>query len=109
MVAGDRGPDQVHRRHVKQRMVLPGTVIADCWYCQKAQAVCHSKIHWYNMGDALDAAESANVDREWKGRLLLTYRCPWCFDWHLKTARGTPQLKRVERMRRKWIRKTLAL
>jgi hypothetical protein len=81
----------------------------DCYHCQKGRAICRSKIQWHNLGDALEAAESLNIERNWTGRTVLVYGCIWCGEWHTKTAKDAYDLRRVERLRRKWLRKQLSL
>jgi hypothetical protein len=89
------------RWHIKNhdRSVYSG----DCWMCQRARALCRSKLR-FPTREGVDAAVKALNEGTCYERPMVRYPCRWCLAWHMKTARRPEELKRAEKARRKWLR-----
>jgi hypothetical protein len=88
-------PEQWHAKN-HNRVVS----ITNCWKCQRAKAVCHSKLRYWTREAADLAVNRFNQTFGW-AKQCTRYRCRWCGDWHLTTSRTKVQLKRGEKQRRK--------
>lgn len=79
----------------------------ECLRCMIALARCQGKIEFKSRACADKAALSINIERNWwPDACLFPYRCRYCGLWHLLTARRQRELDKVDRMYRKWLRKT---
>lgn len=81
----------------------------DCFRCGRQLAVCKSKIRFLTPWEAQEWADDLNLSREHKPPVVVIYRCRWGVDvhWHTATARRRYDHQRVERQRRKLLRRNL--
>lgn len=95
--------------HLKHHRLADGTVARthECRRCIVAKAKCHDKIDYKSRECADKAALAINIERHWwPGACMKPYHCRYCMVWHLTTATREVDMKRVEKMRRKWMRRT---
>lgn len=99
-------PQEFHtRRHRLRGGRLPD--VNDCLKCLMAQKRCSGKLEYKFRSEADKKALEVNIERNWwPDALLKVYRCRWGAHWHLTTARRKVDLERVERTRKRWLRKT---
>lgn len=94
-----------HRKHHKIDGWLPQ--IDYCDRCQEAWSNCQNKIVYKSRRIADKAAIKKNVQIHWwPDACKLAYHCIWCGNWHLTTACRPWQTERVDKMYRKWTRKS---
>ena len=94
-----RLPKSPERHHEDNH---PGPPFEECWRCQRARAICRSKRSFASYVRADEAVREVN-ERESYASPVTRYRCRWCLMWHLTTARRKPQVRRMEKQRRKWL------
>lgn len=75
---------------------------ADCWYCQRSQAHCRSKIRFATREEADEWVRERNDASAWASPVV-RYPCRWCLGYHMARPKGKQQIRRVERHRRKWL------
>lgn len=63
-----------------------------CWFCQREQAVCRSKITYDHPRDCHDVAMRINIAENW-AKPVAGYQCRWCTKWHI-TSSETPSRRR---------------
>lgn len=88
-------PDVYHRRNHHGEFDT-------CWDCQRARAICRSKIP-FDTVEAVDASVKELNEQRGYQRPVQRYPCRWCPGWHMKTARKKHDVKRAEKQRRKWL------
>lgn len=91
----------IQRRH--DRSHRPGPM-DQCWHCQRARAICRTKIRfatWYEADEwVTEFNESRNyTDTVWR------YYCEWCNGWHMHRTKDKVSRLGVERARRQWLRR----
>lgn len=74
----------------------------NCWRCQRARAICRTKIRFDSWQEAEGWVREFNEQREFAD-CVTRYRCRWCGGWHMTKANGPPSSKRAEKQRRKWL------
>jgi hypothetical protein len=79
-----------------------GLAFDGCWRCERARAICHSKLRYLTREAADAAVLRFNRQFGW-AKQCTRYQCCWCKDWHLTTSRTKVQLKRGEKQRRKML------
>lgn len=95
-------PKSPERYHEENHVRRGRGAFEDCWDCQRAKALCRSKLR-FGSWEAADAhAKALNESRAYE-RPVVRYRCRWCLGWHMATARGKVRTSRVEKQRRKWL------
>jgi hypothetical protein len=98
-MADPKLPASPERYHEDNHLWSP---FEECRRCQRARAICRSKRSYASWAEADVAVREVN-ERESYASPVTRYRCRWCLLWHLTTARRTPQRKRMEKQRRKWL------
>lgn len=95
--------------HIKNHRFRDGYLprIKECRRCQEAKTACFEKRDFKTREEADKRALAINVERRWwPGECMKAYRCRFCKIWHLTTATRRVDQERVEKMRRKWLRRT---
>lgn len=95
--------------HVKHHRLKHGRLAREeeCLRCMMARARCEGKKEFKTRDGADKAALAINIERNWwPDACLLAYRCRYCNLWHLMSAHRKRELDKVERMRKRWLRKT---
>ena len=81
--------------------------IETCRKCVIAKARCAAKNQYKSREKADKQALNINIERRWwPGDCVKAYRCRYCRLWHLTTATRRREIEQVEKMRRKWLRRT---
>lgn len=87
------------RHHTKNHQGLFET----CWTCGRDRAVCLSKLRFATWQEADEWVIDYNESRKYAPPLMTRYRCRWCEQWHMKTARDGHTRARMDKQRRKWL------
>ena len=96
-----KNPEQWHKK-AHYRSFQMGIGFEDCWYCQRAQAHCKSKVVYADIESAVGAAQELNIKRMW-AHPVRPYWCRNCELVHLAKAKKKGDRRKVERQRRKWL------
>lgn len=91
------------RRHHQSH---PGVPMADCWYCQRDQATCRSKIRFADWREARAWVDEYHESRAYAEPWVRRYSCGWCGGQHMTSNLDKHDRKRVEKARRKWVRES---
>lgn len=90
-----------HRRHHGRQP------IATCWHCQRAYAMCLSKITYDTREAGAAVALEINL-RDGLGNPVVQYPCDWGSKerphWHIAHATKRIQRKRARRQHTLWVR-----
>ncbi len=99
--------------HHKHHRLYDGTLprYMKCGRCIEARQKCANKVVYKSRSEADDSALQINIERRWfPGSCMWAYRCRYAekgsMHWHLTTATRQDTVSRVEKMRRKWMRRT---
>jgi hypothetical protein len=75
-----------------------------CWFCQRNEAVCKSKVAYTDARVAHEQALAIQEAERW-GRIAAPYRCRVCGAWHLTSKPTKARRSRLEKQRRKALRR----
>lgn len=92
-----RDNEKYHKRNHNQYVHMD-----ECWRCQRAEAICWSKVFYATGSEAARAADTINEENDWE-RPLIGYNCSWCHGYHLTTAEKWKGRKRKAEKRRRRI------
>lgn len=101
LVRQRKTPEQWHKK-AHYRTFQMGVSFEDCWYCQRSQAHCKSKVTYDDIQTAVGEAQELNIKRGWTPPVR-PYWCRNCELYHLARAKKRGDLRKVERARRKWL------
>lgn len=94
--------------HIKQHKVRGRVPKYDtCRRCERAVLECENKITFKTRKEAHKHALLINIERNWwPDACLYPYRCRYCVAYHLTTGVQETTLRRIDKMYRRWLRKT---